>query len=97
MKLELVNEDEWIEEQTNILKEEFEKHPNNNLKTKKDVEKWLDDTDLIQVLTESFDYDAILSERIDFTNEEFSKQFLELFQNVESKVIDKFIEETINS
>ena len=97
MKLELVNEDEWIEEQTNILKDEFEKYPNNNLKTEEDVEKWLDDTDLIQVLTESFDYDTVLSEHIDFTNEEFSKQFIELFQSVKSKVINKFIEEIINS
>jgi hypothetical protein len=69
MKLELVNEDEWIEEQTNILKDEFEKYPNNNLKTEEDVEKWLDDTDLIQVLTESFDYDTVLSEHVDFTSQ----------------------------
>lgn len=96
MKLELVNEEEWIEEQINILKIEFESYSNIHIKTKEDIETWLDDSDLIQVLTENFDYDTIISERIDFTNEEFSKQFIELFQNMKRKVIDKFIEDVIN-
>ena len=89
MKLELINEEEWIEEQVNILKDEFESYPNINIKTREDIEIWLDDTDLIQILTENFDYDTILSEHIDFSNEEFSKQFNELFQVVKSKIINK--------
>lgn len=96
MKLELINEEEWIEEQVNILKDDFESYPNINIKTREDIEIWLDDTDLIQILTENFDYDIILSEHIDFSNEEFSKQFNELFQNMKRKVIDKFIEDVIN-
>jgi hypothetical protein len=96
MKLELINEEEWIEEQINILKSEFESCSNINLKSKEDVEMWLDDSDLIQILTENFDYDTVLSEHIDFTNEEFSRQFNKLFKNVKSKVIDKFIEDVIN-
>ena len=96
MKLELVNEEEWIEEQVNILSCEFENCQNIYIKTKEDINTWLDDSDLIQVLTENFDYDTIISNHDDFSNEEYSKQFIELFQSVKSKVIDKFMETVVN-
>ncbi len=94
MKLSITNEEEWIKEQLDILNEEHANHYI-TLTSKEDVLKWLDVTDLIQTLTEDFDYDATLSETVDFSNEEFSKQFIELFQELKNKIVDRFCKETL--
>jgi len=94
MKLLILNETEWIADQLQILYEEWTNHYI-TLTSKEDVEKWLDKTDLIQVLTEDFDYAAELSETIDFTNEEFAKQFVELFQKLKNEIIDKFYKQIL--
>lgn len=94
MRLSITNEEEWIKEQLDILNEEHANHYI-TLTSKEDVLKWLDATDLIQTLTEDFDYTATLSEVADFTNEEFSKQFIELFQELKNKIVDKFCKETL--
>jgi hypothetical protein len=94
MQLSITNEEEWIKEQINILNEEHANHYI-TLTSKEDVLKWLDATDLIQTLTEDFDYSATLSETTDFSNEEFSKQFIELFQELKNKIVDKFCKETL--
>ncbi len=91
MKLEILNESEWIKDQLEIIKKEFQNNPV-ILKTYQDVDEWLNNTDLIQVLTENFDYEAELSETKNFTNEEFAKQFIKLFQKLKTKIIEKFLE-----
>ena len=94
MQLSITNEEEWIKEQINILNEEHANHYI-TLTSKEDVLKWLDATDLIQTLTEDFDYSAILSETVDFSNEDFAKQFIELFQRLKNEIVDKFCKETL--
>jgi len=94
MHLSIINEEEWIKEQFNILNEEHANHYV-TLTSKEDVLEWLEITDLIQTLTENFDYTATLSEVSDFTNEEFSNQFIELFQELKNKTVDKFCKESL--
>jgi len=92
MILEIIDDDEWLEEQVNILKAEYDSQ-NIKLETNEQIVNWLDDTDLIQVLTENFDYDLVVIDKKDFSNEEFSKQSTELFQKMKQKVIKNFLEE----
>jgi len=92
MILEIIDDDEWLEEQVNILKAEYDSQ-NIKLETNEQIVNWLDDTDLIQVLTENFDYDLVVIDKKDFSNEEFSKQSTKLFQKMKQEVIKNFLEE----
>ncbi|HQF36535.1 MAG TPA: hypothetical protein PLL26_02735 [Candidatus Dojkabacteria bacterium] len=94
MKLSIINKKEWIKEQVDILKSAWETDPI-SFSSKEEIELWLDKTDLIQILTENFDYEAELSQTQDFTNEEFAKQFIELFQKLKNEIIDRFYKETL--
>lgn len=92
MQLTLANKEEWIQEQLDIIREEFNKNPV-KLVSEEAVSKWLDSNDLIQVLTENFDYTADFSDVVDFSNEEFAKQFVELFQSLKNEIINKFLKQ----
>ncbi len=92
MQLTLTNKEEWIQEQLDIIREEFNKNPV-KLVSEEAVSKWLDSNDLIQVLTENFDYTADFSDVVDFSNEEFAKQFVELFQSLKNEIINKFLKQ----
>jgi len=94
MILQIMNQKEWINDQLEILNEEYKIRPI-SITQKEEILIWIDETDLIQVLTENFDYEAELSETIDFTNEEFAKQFIELFQKLKSEIVDRFYNETL--
>lgn len=94
MILQIMNQKEWINDQLEILNHEFKNNPI-IITQKEEISIWLDQTDLIQVLTENFDYEAELSTTIDFTNEEFAKQFIELFQKLKNEIINRFYKETL--
>lgn len=93
MKLEIQNKNKWIDQQISILILYWYK-TQNIFKTYDEIEDWLDKTDLIQVLTENFDYDAELVNFYNFSNDEFSKQFIELFQQLKIEIILKFLQKT---
>ena len=71
MILQIMNQKEWIDDQLEILNHEFKNNPI-TITQKEEVLIWLDQTDLIQILTENFDCEAELSSTIDFTNADFA-------------------------
>jgi hypothetical protein len=92
MDLVLSDKEKWINDQLDILREELNKNPV-SFNSTEDIEKWLDKTDLIQVLTENFDfdYDIKTDPQENFSNEEFNKRFIELFQSLKLEIINNLM------
>ena len=91
MEMTVSNKEKFFSEELQIWRREFHKTPV-AFSSKEEVYRWLDETDLIQVLAEDFDYILEIKEERNFTNEEFSTAFYNLYDQYKKELVDLFYE-----